>query len=98
MECPVRSPPPAAASTVRYWGNARSDWLTVCERCTAEFVKFAYGGVNPAATACADRMLEFSRLIACVVPNFAIRPLTTDIGTWLMFIRPALRREPTAAL
>jgi hypothetical protein len=59
----------------------RSDWLTVCERCTAEFVKFAYGGVNPAATAAADVMLEFSRLMAWVGPYFAIKPLTTDIGT-----------------
>ena len=55
-------------------------------------------GQESAAVACVDVMFEFIRLMACVVPYLAMSELITDIGTWLMFIRPALSREPTAAL
>ena len=52
-------------------GRAAAPGYGLRLRCTAGFVKFGYGTWMPAATAAADVMLEFSRLIACVGPYWA---------------------------
>ena len=64
MDLPVLSPPLLVVLMVPYCGNGRSACATLRVVCTAGFVKFAYGILIPAATACGELACMFSSATA----------------------------------
>src|SRR5687768_18232703 len=94
MDPPVLSPPLLVVLIVPYCGNGRRACATLRVVWMAGFVKFAYGILMPAATAAGELACEFNNVMAPAVPNRAIRSLTADNGTWLIFRRLACRFVP----